>query len=48
MSIGTVLRTEGIEANPYLSPAQRLVALDQQQRIIAAARRNHVEVQEKN
>ncbi|PWY97896.1 hypothetical protein BCV70DRAFT_42725 [Testicularia cyperi] len=30
MSIGTVLRTDGIESNPYLTPAQRLVALQQQ------------------
>lgn len=33
MSIGTVLRTEGLESNPYLSSAQRAAALQQQQRM---------------
>lgn len=42
MSIGTVLRTEGIEANPYLTPAQRAVALQQQQRMYEASGNVHV------
>lgn len=40
MSIGTVLRTEGIEANPYLNPTQRAVALQQRQRYYQAAASN--------
>lgn len=47
MSIGTVLRTEGIEANPYLTPMQRAVALRQQEELLRAARRGRVEVEEK-
>ncbi|SPO31610.1 related to MGR2  len=47
MSIGTVLRTEGIESNPYLSPAQRLVALQQQQNLLKAARDGNIHVEEK-
>ncbi|CCF49147.1 hypothetical protein NDA11_001883 [Ustilago hordei] len=46
MSIGTVLRTEGIEANPYLTPSQRRVALQQQEKMIEAARRGEIEVEE--
>ncbi|SPO30431.1 related to MGR2  len=45
MSIGTVLRTEGIESNPYLSPAQRLVALQQQQKLLNAAKEGNFEVE---
>ncbi|CDS00480.1 related to MGR2-subunit of the TIM23 translocase complex [Sporisorium scitamineum] len=47
MSIGTVLRTEGIEANPYLTPAQRIVALRQQENLLRAASGGNVDVEEK-
>lgn len=46
MSIGTVIRTEGIESNPYLTPAQRLVALKQHERMLNAVRNGNVEVKE--
>ncbi|ETS60405.1 hypothetical protein PaG_05611 [Moesziomyces aphidis] len=45
MSIGTVLRTEGIEANPHLTPAQRIVALRQHEMLRQAAR-NGVHIQD--
>ncbi|TKY87501.1 hypothetical protein EX895_003515 [Sporisorium graminicola] len=47
MSIGTVLRTEGIEANPYLTPAQRLVALKQQEAMLHATRNGDVDIEDK-
>lgn len=47
MSIGTVLRTEGVEGNMYLTPTQRAVALLQQQRMVDAAKRGGVEVRER-
>lgn len=48
MSIGTVLRTDGIESNPYLTPSQRLVALQQQRRMVEAARIGGVEIAEES
>ena len=47
MSIGTVLRTDGVEGNPFLTPSQRAVALMQQQRTMEAAKRGGVEVRER-
>lgn len=47
MSIGTVLRTEGLEANPYLTPMQRAVALRQHEELLKRARGGRIEVEER-
>ena len=47
MSIGTVLRTEGIEANPYLSPAQRHFALQHHQALLNTASQGRIHIEPK-